>query len=81
MSTNEGRTILVVGGACGMGAATVCALHAQGANLVVLDLNEEAWEELVEDEGLDEGPGAIDFVGGDVNDPEVRARAIQIVKD
>ena len=40
MSTNEGKVILVVGGACGMGAATVCALYRQGAKLVVLDLNE-----------------------------------------
>ena len=31
MSTNEGKVILVVGGACGMGAATVCALYRQGA--------------------------------------------------
>ena len=42
MSTNEGRTVLVVGGACGMGAATVTALYRQGANLIVLDINEEA---------------------------------------
>ena len=55
MSTNEGKVILVVGGACGMGAATVCELYRQGAKLVVLDLNEEAWEELVEDEELTDG--------------------------
>ena len=52
MSTNEGRNILVVGGACGMGAATVTALYRQGANLIVLDINEEAMEELIEDEEL-----------------------------
>ena len=50
MSTNEGRKILVVGGACGMGAATVAALYRQGANLIVLDINEEAMEELIEDD-------------------------------
>ena len=81
MSTNEGRKILVVGGACGMGAATVCKLYREGANLIVLDLNEEAWEELVEDEELTDGPGTIDFVGGDVNDPEVRAKAIAIATE
>ena len=81
MSTNEGKVILVVGGACGMGAATVCELYRQGAKLVVLDLNEEAWEELVEDEGLTDGPGTIDFVGGDVCDASVRQRAIDIVRE
>ena len=39
MSTNEGKVILVVGGACGMGAETVCRLYREGAKLVVLDLN------------------------------------------
>ena len=81
MSTNKDKVILVVGGACGMGAATVCALYRQGAKLVVLDLNEEAWEELVEDEELTDGPGTIDFVGGDVCDASVRQRAIDIVKE
>lgn len=76
MSTNEGRNILVVGGACGMGAATVTALYKQGANLVVLDLNEEAMEELIEDEGLEGGPGTLHFVPGDVNDASVRQAAI-----
>ena len=81
MSTNKDKVILVVGGACGMGAATVCALYRQGAKLVVLDLNEEAWEELVEDEELTDGPGTIDFVGGDVCDASVRQRAIDIVRE
>ena len=81
MSTNKDRVILVVGGACGMGAETVCRLYREGAKLVVLDLNEEAWEELVEDEELTDGPGTIDFVGGDVCDASVRQAAIDIVKE
>ena len=81
MSTNKDRVILVVGGACGMGAETVCRLYREGAKLVVLDLNEEAWEELVEDEELTDGPGTIDFVGGDVCDEGVRQQAIDIVKE
>ena len=80
MSTNEGKKILVVGGACGMGAATVCELYRQGADLVVLDINEEAWEELVEDEGLDGGAGTLHFVAGDVNDPAVRQEAVDYAK-
>ena len=81
MSTNKDRVILVVGGACGMGAETVCRLYREGAKLVVLDLNEEAWEEFVEDEELTDGPGTIDFVGGDVCDASVRQAAIDIVKE
>ena len=81
MSTNKDKVILVVGGACGMGAETVCRLYREGAKLVVLDLNEEAWEELVEDEELTDGPGTIDFVGGDVCDASVRQAAIDIVKE
>ena len=81
MSTNEGRKILVVGGACGMGAATVAALYRQGANLIVLDINEEAMEELIEDEELVDGPGTLHFVAGDVNDASVRQEAIDYAKE
>ena len=81
MSTNEGRNILVVGGACGMGAATVTALYRQGANLIVLDVNEEAMEELIEDEELEDGPGTLHFVAGDVNDASVRQEAIDYAKE
>lgn len=81
MSTNEGRKILVVGGACGMGAATVTKLYREGADLIVLDLNEEAMEELIEDEGLAGGPGTLHFVSGDVNDPTVRKKAIEYAKN
>ena len=81
MSTNEGRKILVVGGACGMGAATVAALYRQGANLIVLDINEEAMEELIEDEELEDGPGTLHFVAGDVNDASVRQEAIGYAKE
>ena len=81
MSTNKDRVILVVGGACGMGAETVCRLYREGAKLVVLDLNVEAWEDLVEDEELEGGLGTLDFVGGDVNDASIRQTAIDIVRE
>jgi NAD(P)-dependent dehydrogenase (short-subunit alcohol dehydrogenase family) len=35
----DGKTFLVTGGASGLGGATVRALHASGANVVILDLN------------------------------------------
>ena len=80
MSTNEGKVILVVGGACGMGAATGGKLYREGAKLVVLDLNEEAWEELVEDEELTDGSGTIDFVGGGVCHASMRHAANDLGK-
>lgn len=81
MSTNAGKKILVVGGACGMGAATVTELYKQGADMVILDMNAEAMEELIEDEELEGGPGSIHYVEGNVNDSEVRAQAISYVRD
>jgi NAD(P)-dependent dehydrogenase (short-subunit alcohol dehydrogenase family) len=39
------RTILITGGARGIGAATARALHARGARLALVDLDEDALEE------------------------------------
>ena len=38
----SGKTFLVTGGASGLGGATVRALHAAGANVVILDVNAAA---------------------------------------
>ena len=38
----SGKTFLVTGGASGLGEATVRALHAAGANVVILDVNAAA---------------------------------------
>jgi NAD(P)-dependent dehydrogenase (short-subunit alcohol dehydrogenase family) len=38
----EGKTFLVTGAASGLGRATVRAFHAAGADVVILDVNEEA---------------------------------------
>lgn len=43
----NGKTIIVTGGASGLGEATVRRLHANGANLVIADLNEESGNALV----------------------------------
>ena len=41
------RSVLVAGGASGLGAATARRLHAGGAHVVVADLNEAQGKELV----------------------------------
>ena len=38
----SGKTVLVTGGASGLGAAAVDMLVAEGARAVIIDLNEEA---------------------------------------
>ena len=57
----SGRTILITGGASGLGGATVDMVVAQGARAVVIDLNDEAG-------GAKEAAhsGAVRFVKGDV---------------
>ena len=65
----SGKTFLVTGGASGLGGATVRALHAAGANVVILDVNAALGEKLA----LGLGPRAR-FARTDVtSEAEVRA--------
>lgn len=59
----EGRTILVTGGASGLGRATVEMVAAAGGRAVVLDVNAEAGREI--EHALD---GAVAFAAADVAD-------------
>ena len=47
----ENNTFIVTGGASGLGAATVRALHGAGANVVIADLNAEQGDALVAELG------------------------------
>ncbi|MBT4512364.1 MAG: 3-hydroxyacyl-CoA dehydrogenase [Chloroflexi bacterium] len=42
----EGKTALITGGASGLGEASVRRLHAQGANIVIVDMKREPGEAL-----------------------------------
>jgi NAD(P)-dependent dehydrogenase (short-subunit alcohol dehydrogenase family) len=68
----EGSGALVVGGASGLGEATTRALHAQGASVVIADLNEEKGSELASELG----EGAT-FVRADVTDPGTVEAAVR----
>lgn len=68
MSRFTGRTAIVTGAAQGIGAAYAKALAAEGANVVVADLNAERGEEVAKQITADGGTAAFQRV--DVSDPE-----------
>src|SRR5919204_1778080 len=47
----EGRTFLVTGGGSGLGGATVRMLAAQGANVIIADINAEAGQRVASELG------------------------------
>ncbi|MFW0785770.1 SDR family oxidoreductase [Gordonia sp. CPCC 206044] len=47
----EGEVVLVTGGAGGLGAATVRKLHAEGASVVIADVNDEPAQQLADELG------------------------------
>jgi NAD(P)-dependent dehydrogenase (short-subunit alcohol dehydrogenase family) len=67
----EGRSVLVAGGASGLGAATARRLHAGGAHVLVADLDDEHGKELVA--GLGD---RAEFAGVDVTDAGQVERAV-----
>jgi NAD(P)-dependent dehydrogenase (short-subunit alcohol dehydrogenase family) len=66
----EGKVALVTGGGSGIGEAVVRRLAADGASVVVMDVQPEAAERVA-----GEIPSASPFVG-DVTDPEASERAV-----
>jgi 3-hydroxyacyl-CoA dehydrogenase / 3-hydroxy-2-methylbutyryl-CoA dehydrogenase len=68
----EGASVLVVGGASGLGAATVRRLHAEGASVVIADLNVEKGEALAAELG-----DRARFVAADVVESEPVTAAVE----
>jgi 2-hydroxycyclohexanecarboxyl-CoA dehydrogenase len=72
----DGKTVLVTGGASGIGKATVMAFARAGATVICADVNAAAGEALKK-----EGNGKIDFVAVDMAKPEsIRAAAAEVLK-
>jgi NAD(P)-dependent dehydrogenase (short-subunit alcohol dehydrogenase family) len=69
----SGTAALVTGGASGLGEATARALASLGADVTIVDLNEEAGDALFE-----ETDGAIKFVAADVTDPDAIQEAVDL---
>lgn len=65
MNRFAGKTVVVTGGASGIGAATVRRLHDEGANVVSLDLEQSAAQAVCDAIG---DPGRLLAVGADVSD-------------
>ena len=71
-----GRTFLVTGGASGLGAASVCRLAQGGANVLIVDLDEDTGEELAADIGEQAR-----FARADVTDEESTQKALDAARD
>ncbi len=67
----EGKSVIVTGGASGLGAATVRRLLARGARVVIADVNEAAGRSLEEASG-----GLAVFVPTDVTDEAAMQAAV-----
>ncbi len=68
----ESASVLVAGGASGLGAATARRLHAAGASVVIADLNAERGEAVAAELGERAG-----FVACDVTDEAAVAAAVE----
>ncbi|WP_417725164.1 SDR family NAD(P)-dependent oxidoreductase [Salipiger sp.] len=67
MQRFDGKTVLVTGGASGIGEATVGRLHDEGANVVIADLSQDAADKVAEKFG---GGDRFLAVATDVTDRE-----------
>lgn len=74
MSSLQGKVALVTGGANGLGAATAVALRERGAELVLVDVDDEAGIELA-----DELAGH--FFHGDVSEPEQNQAMVEFARE
>ncbi|MDL2397785.1 SDR family NAD(P)-dependent oxidoreductase [Rhizobium mayense] len=72
------RTVVVTGGASGIGEAIVRAFAANGARIAILDIQEEAGSRLVSD--LSSGQTKVDFYRCDLTDIEAMKAAFARIR-
>ena len=68
----QGKTALVTGGASGLGEATVRRYHDHGANVAILDMNDERGEALATELG-----DRVQYFSGNVTDEDSVAAIIE----
>lgn len=61
----KGKRVIVTGGARGIAAATAAVLAREGANVVTLDINDEAGQAVAESATV-KGPGSVRYLHADV---------------
>jgi NAD(P)-dependent dehydrogenase (short-subunit alcohol dehydrogenase family) len=79
MGTFSGKTIIVTGGASGMGRATALEFARQGGSVVVADVNEEAGRAV--ESALNQTEGRGRFIRADVSRAADCARVVQDAVD
>ena len=72
----QGKTALVTGGASGLGEATVRRYHDHGANVAILDMNDERGEALATELG-----DRVQYFSGNVTDEDSVAAIIEATAD
>ncbi|HZP28066.1 MAG TPA: SDR family NAD(P)-dependent oxidoreductase [Acidimicrobiia bacterium] len=80
----EGKVAIVTGGASGFGRATALRFAAEGARVVIGDLDEAGGRETVDRiaaSAAGDGEPVARFVPGDVTDPAVAARLVETAVD
>ncbi len=70
-----GRSAIVTGGASGIGRAIATLLGANGASVLVTDLNADALDEVVAE--ITDAGGTAASLAGDVSDPEHSVEAVR----
>ena len=76
----EGRTVIVTGGASGIGAQIVRGFHEQGAKVGFIDFDRDTAEALTAELDGADGPGEVAFAHGDLRDIDALRGAVDALR-
>ena len=79
MARFEGKTLIVTGGASGIGEATVKEFAAEGGSVAIIDINDELGPQVVEE--IKQSGGKAIYVHCDVAEPEDCVQAVEQAKE